>query len=58
MRIPVVRWRPTRVALAVALIAALLPGSPAAALPSGSGWSGSWHYYYPTASSTRPRCRE
>ncbi|WP_158554077.1 hypothetical protein [Micromonospora deserti] len=31
------------------LVAALLPASPALALPSGSGWSASWSYYHPTA---------
>ncbi|MER7417206.1 hypothetical protein ABT346_10525 [Micromonospora peucetia] len=47
------RWRPTRMTLVAALVAALaaalLPASPAFALPSGSGWSGSWSYYHPTA---------
>ena len=47
------RRRSTRMtlfaALAAALVAALLPASPALALPSGSGWSASWSYYHPTA---------
>lgn len=37
------------VALLAALVAALLPASPALALPSGSGWSASWSYYHPAA---------
>ncbi|QGN47426.1 hypothetical protein ACN26Y_14790 [Micromonospora sp. WMMD558] len=47
------RWRSSGatlvVAVIVALVAALLPASPALALPSGSGWSASWSYYHPTA---------
>ncbi|MFG3423123.1 hypothetical protein ACIBTZ_16505 [Micromonospora sp. NPDC049460] len=47
------RWRSTGAmlvaALATALVAALLPASPAFALPSGSGWSASWSYYHPSA---------
>ncbi|SCL17031.1 hypothetical protein GA0070616_1184 [Micromonospora nigra] len=36
-------------AVLVAAVAALLPASPALALPTGSGWSASWSYYQPTA---------
>lgn len=36
-------------AIAIAAAAALLPASPAAALPSGAGWSASWNYYDPAA---------
>ncbi|MFG2100785.1 hypothetical protein ACGFJ5_09285 [Micromonospora echinaurantiaca] len=36
-------------ALVTAIVTALLPASPALALPSGSGWSASWSYYQPTA---------
>jgi len=32
-------------AIAIAAVAALLPAGPAAALPSGAGWSASWNYY-------------
>ncbi|MEV4478287.1 hypothetical protein [Micromonospora coxensis] len=47
------RWRSTGALLAAAMVTALvtvlLPASPALALPSGTGWSGSWSYYHPTA---------
>jgi hypothetical protein len=33
----------------LALVAVLMPASPAQALPSGSGWSGSWNYYTSTS---------
>lgn len=32
-------------AMAVAVVAVALPASPAAAVPSGAGWSASWNYY-------------
>lgn len=35
--------------MSLALIALLLPASPAQALPSGESWSGSWTYYAPDA---------
>lgn len=46
------RWRRAGATLAATLVATLLvtllPASPAlAALPSGTGWSGSWSYYHP-----------
>lgn len=31
--------------LVAAVVAAVLPAAPALALPSGTGWSGSWNYY-------------
>ncbi|MFC7546017.1 hypothetical protein [Plantactinospora sp. GCM10030261] len=53
MRMMSRRWRRTSATLAAALVTALLavlvPASAAQALPSGSGWSGSWDYYHPNA---------
>jgi hypothetical protein len=41
------RW--SACALIAVVTAALLPGAPAWALPTGTGWSGSWDYYTTTS---------